>query len=60
MTTSDPEKLADMAKAAGVKVHRLGNVAGTEDAAIAIDGEQVSLDALYAAHENFLPDLMER
>ena len=60
VTTSDPEKLANMAKAAGVKVHRLGNVAGTEDAAIAIDGEQVSLDALYAAHENFLPDLMER
>ncbi|MBZ6377041.1 phosphoribosylformylglycinamidine synthase II [Pacificimonas flava] len=60
VTTADPAKFEDMAKAAGVPVFRLGTVGGTADAAITIGGEKVSLDALYAAHENWLPALMER
>ncbi|EMD82450.1 Phosphoribosylformylglycinamidine synthase, synthetase subunit [Pacificimonas flava] len=58
VTTSDPDKFADMARQAGVPCYRIGNVGSSDAPALAIDGEQVSLDALYAANENILPDLM--
>ena len=61
VTTADSDKLVDMAKAAGVPCFQIGTVDGTDDAGLAIEGGgNVSLDALYAAHENFLPDLMRR
>ena len=61
LTTADPDELADMARQAGVACHRLGETTGTSAPTVEIAGDgKVSLDALYAAHENWLPDLMAR
>ncbi|MEE4350439.1 MAG: phosphoribosylformylglycinamidine synthase subunit PurL [Pacificimonas sp.] len=62
VTDSDSAKFEDMAKAAGVPVHPLGKTGGgsATEPALLIDGDKLTLDALYAAHENWLPDLMSR